>query len=147
MKKFFKVVALVVATLALCMFLTACSSDFKKVQKALEDIGYEKIESTAKADKYTNQTDLAVEATCFSKIDGFNTNIVVVLEFNATDDIKEFYQDSDEFRAVVKGIKDDGTAEEFHAALEDAGWAKGNCVVFSVNPLEYNAVTSAIKNA
>ena len=147
MKKFFKVVALVVATLALCMFLTACSSDFKKVQKVLEDIGYEKIESTAKADKYTNQTDLAVEATCFSKIDGFNTNIVVVLEFNATDDIKEFYQDSDEFRAVVKGIKDDGTAEEFHAALEDAGWAKGNCVVFSVNPLEYNAVTSAIKNA
>ena len=147
MKKFFKVTALVVATLALCMFLTACSSQFKKVQKALEGIGYEKIESTAKADKYTDQTDLAVDATCFSKIDGFNTNFVVVLEFNATEDIKEFYKDSDEFRAIVKNIKDDGTAEEFHAALEEAGLAKGNCLVFSLNPLEYNAVTTAIKNA
>lgn len=147
MKKFFKVTALLIATLALCMFLTACSSSFKKVEKALEDIGYEKIESTSEANKYTNGTDVAVDATCFKKVDGFKTNIVIVLEFKATDDMKEFYKDSDAFRGLVKDIKEDGTAKEFHEALEDAGFAKGNCLVFSINPLEFSAVTTAIKNA
>ena len=147
MKKFFKVTALLIATLALCMFLTACSSSFKKVEKALEDISYEKIESTSAANEYTNGTDVAVDATCFKKVDGLKTNIVIVLEFEATDDMKEFYKDSDAFRGLVKDIKDEGTAEEFHTALENAGLAKGNCLVFSINPLEYSAVTSAIKNA
>ena len=147
MKKFFKVTALLIATLALCMFLTACSSSFKKVEKALEDIGYEKIESTSDANKYTSGTDVPVDATCFKKVDGLNSNIVIVLEFEATDDMKEFYKDSDAFRGLVKNIKDDGTAEEFHDVLEDAGFAKGNCLVFSINPLEFSAVTTAIKNA
>lgn len=147
MKKFFKVTALLIATLALCMFLTACSSSFKKVEKALEDIGYEQIESTSAASEYTNGTDVPVDATCFKKVDGFNTNVVIVLEFKATDDMKEFYKDSDAFRGLVKDVKEDGTAEEFHDALEDAGFAKGNCLVFSVNPLEFEAVTNAIKNA
>lgn len=147
MKKFAKLTALLVALLAMTFVLTACGSSFKKVQNALEGIGYEKIESTAQADKYTSETDLAVDATCFKKIDGINTNFVVVLEFKATDDMKEFYADSDAFRGLVKDIKDDGTAEEFHSELEKAGLAKGNCLVFSINPLEFSAVTTAIKNA
>ena len=147
MKKFFKLTALLVAVLAMTFVLTACGSSFKKVEKALTGIGYEKIESTSQADKYTQGTDVAVDATCFKKVDGLNTNIVIVLEFDATDDMKEFYADSDAFRGLVKDIKDEGTAEEFHTALENAGLAKGNCLVFSINPLENNAVTSAIKNA
>ena len=147
MKKFVKLTALLVAVLAMTFVLTACGSSFKKVEKALEGIGYEKIESTSAANEYTQDTDVAVDATCFKKIDGINTNMVIVLEFKATEDMKEFYADSDAFRGLIKDIKDDGTAEEFHSELEKAGLAKGNCLVFSVNPMEYNAVTNAIKNA
>ena len=147
MKKFFKLTSLLVAVLAMTFVLTACGSSFGKVEKALEGIGYEKIESTSQADKYTSETDVPVEAACFKKVDGLNTNFVVVLEFEATEDMKEFYTDSAAFRGLVKDIKDEGTAEEFHEKLEDAGLAKGNCLVFSINPLEHNAVTNAIKNA
>ena len=147
MKKFFKLTALLVAVLAMTFVLTACGSSFGKVEKALEGIGYEKMESSSAADSYTSETDLAVEATCFKKVDGLKTNIVIVLEFEATEDMKEFYADSEAFRGLIKDVQEDGTAEEFHASLEDAGLAKGNCLVFSINPLEYNAVTSAIKNA
>lgn len=147
MKKFFKLTALLVAVLAMTFVLTACGSSFGKVEKALEGIGYEKIESTSAADSYTSETDVPVEAACFKKVDGLNTNFVVVLEFEATEDMKEFYTDSEAFRGLIKDIQDEGSAEEFHKSLEDAGLAKGNCLVFSINPLEHNAVTNAIKNA
>ena len=147
MKKSLRLVSLLVAILAMTFVLTACGSSFKKVENALVDIGYEKIESTAQADKYTSETDLAIDATCFKKIDGFNTNFVVVLEFKKTQDMQEFYADSATFRGLVADIKADGTAQEFHSALEQKGFAKGNCLVFSVNPLEFDAVTNAIKNA
>ena len=147
MKKFFKLTALLIATLAMCMFLTACSSAYSKVEKALEEIGYEKIESTSFADEFTDDTDKVANVYCFSKEDGFSSNIVIVLEFNATDDMKEFYEESAAFRGLVQDIKEDGTASEFHAELEEAGLAKGNCLIISLNILAYNEVTQAIKNA
>jgi len=146
MKKFFKLTSLLVAVLAMTFVLTACGSSFKKVEKALEGIGYEKIESTSQANKYTQGTDVAVDVSVFEK-DAIS--YVIVLEFEATEDMKEYYNDSAAFRGLVKDIKDEGTAEEFHTALENAGLAKGNCLVFSIslNLAEYGAVTTAIKNA
>ena len=138
--------------MALAFSLTACSS-YGKIEKALEEIGYVVIDSSAEEDKYQEDTEIPVTVHVLSNkdsLEGFDkakTNTVIILEFKATDDLIEYYKESDTLQGFIQDVKDDGTAEEFYNELVEAGFANGNCLVFSTNFLAMSDVTTAVKNA
>ena len=151
MKKLAKILTLTIAVV-LCVTMFACSS-YGKVERALSNIGYEKIESDKNAEKMKSESDIAVTTHVFSNKDSlalaeaYKINVVIVFEFEATEDMKEFYEDSETMQGLINDLKADGTAEEFYNALVEEGLANGNCLVISINPLAYEDVANAVKNA
>ena len=151
MKNLVKILILAL-TMLLCLSMVACSS-YGRVEKALVNIGYEKIESDETAENMKDESDVAVTAHLFSNLetvpvkDILKAGVVVVFEFKATEDMKEFYADSETMQGLVSDIKDDGTADEFYNALVEKGLANGNCLVICINPLAFNDVANAVKNA
>jgi hypothetical protein len=70
-------------------------------------------------------------------------NVVIVFEFKTTDDMMELYKESDTLKGFVSDVKADGTAKEFYDSLVEKGYANGNCMVFSTNPLAADDVKTA----
>ena len=152
MKKITKLITLFVLICA-CLAMSACSS-YNKVEKALEEIGYVAVETTNEnAEKMEEESEVAVTTHLFSNKDsleglGFaKLNVVIVLEFKATDDMKEFYEESATLQGLVQDVKEDGSAQEFYDDLVEKGFAKGNCLIISTNILAMEEVCEAIKNA
>ena len=151
MKKFTKALTLLLIVLATAT-LVACNT-FGKVQKALENIGYEVIETNSTAESIDEESDIAVTIHVFSNkntlalTEAYKLNAVIVVEFKATKDMIEYYKDSNTMQGIIKDINEDGTAEEFYNELCEKGLANGNCMVISTNPLARDEVCIAIKNA
>ncbi len=143
MKKLTKILTLVLV-IALSLTMVACSS-YKKVEKALVNIGYETIQQNDTADKMKDESDVAVKMHLLSK----GISVVCVFEFKATDDMIEYYKDSNTMQGFMQDVKEDGSAKEFYDDLVEKGLAKGNCLVLclSLNPFEAKTVADAIKNA
>ena len=154
MKKLLNSVALVLLTLVLSVSLVACSS-YGKVEKALKNIGYTVIESSDKADDMEEESDVAVTVHVFSNADSLSMietgklNTVIVMEFKATEDMKEFYQDSNTMQGLIEDVQEDGSAEDFYNSLVEKGYANGNCLVISItfSSESAQAVRNAVKNA
>lgn len=149
MKKFATLVSLVlVAILALGM--TGCSS-YGSLKKAFEKEGYEESAELEgyndKIEAEAGKDDLAVTLHGLKKIDGLKSTVVLIVEFKATEDMKKFYEDSETVKGFVKDVSSNEDVKEWHKAMEDAGYAKGNCLVFTINPLSLNEVTNIVKNA
>lgn len=151
MKKLIKIVSMLLLA-STFLFLVACSS-FGKIEKALQEIGYAVIETDDKAEQIEEESEVAVTTYVFSNKDSLaltefaKINLVFVFEFKATEDMKEFYEDSSTLQGLVEDVKEDGSAEEFYDALVEKGLAKGNCLVISTNILVASEVADAIKNA
>lgn len=153
MKKLAKILTLTLA-FVLCLGMFACSS-YGKVEKALVNIGYAKVETddAGTSDKMQDESDVAVKVHLFSNKDSlkateiYKLSMVIVFEFNATEDMKKFYTESETMQGLVKDVQDEGSAEEFYNALVEKGLANGNCLVLSVNPVVYEEVANAVKNA
>lgn len=152
MKKLLMTITSIALLLTLSLSLVACSS-YGKIEKALEKIGYAKVESSQEAEKMEEESDIAVTMHVFSNkdslglTDALKINVVIVMEFKSTDEMKEYYEDSDTLQGLVKDIKEDGSAKEFYDSLVEKGYANKNCLVISVNPLASDAVKDAVKNA
>lgn len=152
MNKFAKILTSILLVVVLALTLTGCSS-YGKVEKALKNIGYTAIESSDDADKIKGESEIAVTVHALTNKDSLSItevakiNVVVVLEFKETKEMKDFYEDSDTLQGLVKDIKDDGTAEDFYNKLVEKGFAKGNCLIISINPIATSDVCDAIKNA
>ena len=148
MKKFTKILALVlVACMAVCMM--ACST-YGKVEKAFTNEGYTVCEtsqnnSAEQIEKDCEDNDTAVTVHLLYK----GITFVMVLEFKATDDMIEFYQDSNTAQGFIKDVQEDGTAKEFYDSLVEKGYANGNCLVIplTIIPSSYNEVLNIVKNA
>ena len=152
MKNLVRIVTLMLV-LAIAVTLVGCST-FNKVDKALTEIGYTKIENNEKAEELEKEeNEVAVKIHAYSNAESLSLleaakiNFVLVLEFNATKDMKAYYEDSATLQGLVADIAEDGTAEEFYNKLVEKGYANGNCLVISVNPLSANDVKEAVKNA
>ncbi len=153
MKKIIKTITLLCVTVMLASSLLACISTYGKIETALGKIGYTKVESSQEADGVTQESDVPVTVHIFSNAENIKAteilmlNVVMVFEFKTTDDMMELYKDSDTLKGFVSDVKADGTAKEFYDSLVEKGYANGNCMVFSTNPLAADAVKTAIKNA
>ena len=153
MKKTIQLLTLLVLTTVIALSMVACGSAYGKVEKALVDIGYAVVESDTSADAMEGESDVAVTTHVLTNKDSLGLleiaklNVVIVFEFKATDDMKEFYTDSSTMQGLVADIEKDGSAEEFYNALVEKGYAKGNCLVISTNVLQSETVRNAIKAA
>lgn len=144
MKKLLMTITSIALLLTLSLSLVACSS-YGKIEKALEEIGYTKVESSQEAEDIEKESEVPVTMHVFSNTAKFD--MVIVMEFKSTDEMKEYYEDSDTLQGLVKDIKEDGSAKEFYDSLVEKGYANKNCLVISVNPLVADAVKTAVKNA
>jgi len=154
MKKSIRLLTLLLI-LAIAVTLVGCST-FNKVNKALEEIGYAKIEGdkeTEEAQKEAEESEYAIKVHVYSNAGSISAlelvklNFVLVFEFKATEDMKEYYAESDTLQGFIKDVQEDGSAEEFYNKLVEKGYANGNCLVISTNPLSADEVKTAIKGA
>ncbi len=153
MKRLLKSISLLFVVALTLVFLASCST-YGKVKNALEDIGYtEATEQNADADAMKKETDVALEMHLFTNAnsvpvaEAYKINLVIVFEFDATEDMKEFYNDSETLQGFVKDVQKDGTAQAFYEDLVEKGFANGNCLIISTNPVSADEVKTAIKNA
>ncbi len=149
MKKLSMIVSiLLVAVLALGM--VGCST-YPSLEKAFENEGYAVVEDVDKyVEGYKQQAekdDIVLTPHVWAKADGFVSTVVIILEFNATEDMKKMYEESDTIKGFISDVSKNDDVKEWQKAMEEAGYAKGNCLVFTINPLSLNAVTNIVKNA
>lgn len=151
MKKLLKLTSLLLLVTML-FNLVACSS-FGKISKALEDIGYAQIENEeessdvandAKEDESVTKVYLFTNKGSLEGIDKLKTTLVTVIEFNATEDLVEYFKDNNTLQGIVEDIKEDGTAEEVYNELKEAGLACGNCLIAPIG-IDAKNVLNAIK--
>ena len=153
MKKLVKMLTLLCVAVILVSSLTACFSTYGKVESALKKIGYNPIESSQEASDITEESEVVVTPHVLSNAESlkateiYKIDVVIVLEFKTTDEMKKLYEESDTLKGLVSDVKADGTAQEFYNALVEKGYANGNCLVLSTNPVVADAVKTAIKNA
>lgn len=149
MKKLSMIVSiLLVAVLALGM--VGCST-YPSLEKAFENEGYAVVEDVDKyVEGYKQQAekdDIVLTPHVWAKADGLASTVVIILEFNATEDMKKMYEESDTIKGFISDVSKNDDVKEWQKAMEEAGYAKGNCLVFTINPLSLNAVTNIVKNA
>lgn len=139
---------LLVAVLSVAM--VGCSM-YGSLKKAFEKEGYEEVtelEDVAEnVKKEAKKDDLEVNLHAMKKNDGLKSTLVLIVEFKATEDMKKFYEDSETVKGFVKDVSNNEDVKAWQEAMENAGYAKGNCLVFTVNPLSINEVTNIVKNA
>lgn len=151
MKKLFKLGTLLLV-FTLLFNLVACSS-FGKISKALEDVGYAQIQNEeessdvandAKEDESVTKVYVFTNAESLSLLEAAKITLVTVIEFNATEDLVEYFKENNTLQGIVEDIKEDGTAEEIYNELKDAGLACGNCLIAPIG-LDAKNVLNAIK--
>ena len=68
----------------------------------------------------------------------------LIIEFKATEDMKKAYDDSATIQGFIKDVSANEDAQAFVKALEDAGYAKGNCLVLSLSS-EVQTIVKSVK--
>ena len=149
MKKILKLSALLL-TIMMMLNLVACSS-FSKVKSALEDAGYaivtneeNNVSKEAKNDERVTNLHVFTNAQSLTALEVLKVTIVVVIEFKATEELVEYFQESDTLQGLVTDIKEDGTADEIYAELKAAGLVHKNCIVAPIG-LDATNVLNIIK--
>lgn len=149
MKKLSVIVSVLLAVV-LAFGLVGCSS-YGTLKKAFEKAGYEEVtelESVAETIKEeAKKDDIVVTLHCMKKVKVLIPDLVLIVEFKATEDMKKFYENSETVKGLVKDVAKNEDVKEWQKAMENAGYAKGNCLVFPTDLLNLNEVTSIVKGA
>lgn len=146
MKKLSKILMLcLVAILAFGLY--GCGSSYNSLKKEFEKAGYTESEQFEKmGDAIREQAEtqsLAITLHALTK----DLNLVLIIEFNSTEDMQKLYNESSTIQGFVKDIKENEDAKALKKSLEEEGYAKGNCLVLCTNPLCREEVTNIVKNA
>lgn len=145
MKKVSIFVSLCLAVVA-AFSLVGCSK-WGSLKKAFEKEGYSVVEDLEgyndKLQKEADGDNLAITMHAMKK----DLNLVIFVEFKSTDDMKKFYEDSDTVKGIIKDVSSNDDVKAWQKAMEDSGYAKGNCLVFAVNPLYVSSVKDIVKKA
>lgn len=147
MKKIVKILALALV-LVFTIALVACGANsYGKLEKAFAKEGYvvdTKMDTVAVAvQSELAKEDIEVEVHTLKIAEDnngiVNYDFVVIVEFKNVDAIAEACEKS----TTLKGMNIKGAYD----SLVEAGWANGNCLVFSVNPLSRATVKKIVKAA
>ncbi|MBR3863898.1 MAG: hypothetical protein IKJ19_02125 [Clostridia bacterium] len=152
MKKLTKLTALLLIVVSL-LTVAACSSSYGKLKKAFEAEGYAEVQemesiTASMKEKLEQEADdkIAIEFHVMQKATGLiNLSYVFVIEFNATEDLVEYIKGSETAQGFVKDVANDENVKAFYNSLVEAGYANGNCLVFSLTDSE--EVKDIVRNA
>lgn len=148
MKNLTRVLALVLLVAAMATMLVSCNK-YPALRKAFEKEGYK--ENTAlenvstKIKEELEKDDLTVTLHLLTKESNGLTSVLIV-EFKATEDMKKAYDDSATIQGLVKDVSSNEDAQAFVDALENAGYAKGNCLAIPLSVLYINEITNIVKS-
>ena len=147
MKKLVKLTALLIVSV-MAMTLIACSS-YGSLEKAFKDAGYvvsEDVEATVEAFKQeAEKEEIVLTPHVLVKSDLISSDMVFILEFKTTDDLREFYDESDELKMFIKDVMEDEDSKAFYDKLVEKGYARGNCLIISTNPINRSEVVKIVK--
>lgn len=148
MKKSMKILSLVLVLVMAVLSLASCSK-YNALKSAFEKAGYEEnsnLETVAKNIKEEMEKDnLVVNLHLMTKKSNGLTSALII-EFQSTEDMKKAYDDSETIKGLVKDISSNEDAKAFQQALENAGYAKGNCFVVPLSLLYINEITNIVKS-
>ena len=149
MKKLVKLSALLLA-ITMLFTLAACSF-FNEVKTTLEEAGYEIVQNeennvTEEAEEDERVTNLHVftNGNSLTALEVYKLTTVVVIEFKATEELIQYFKDSDTLQGLVTDIQEDGTADEIYAELKAKGFAHRNCIIVPIG-LDATRVLDLIK--
>lgn len=152
MKKSMKILSLVLVLVMAVLSLASCSK-YGALKSAFEKAGYEentKLEDeAAEIQKELEKDNLVVTLHLMTKSGGLTAGITsaLIIEFQSTEDMKKAYEDSETIKGLVKDISTNEDVKQFQKLLEDAGYAKGNCLVVPLSILFVNEITNIVKGA
>lgn len=148
MKKLVQIMSLVLLVAFAVTCLASCNK-YPALKKAFEKEGYkenETLESTAtKIKEEMEKDELAVNIHMLTKESNGITSVLIV-EFKSTEDMKKAYDDSATIQGLVKDISSNEDVKAFAEALENAGYAKGNCLAIPLSLLYVNEITNIVKS-
>ena len=159
MKKMTKLMAILLVVVS-ALSLVACSK-YGALKSTFEKNGYtesQDVESwnkriTAEIKGDEDKDMVTTVHVFYKKTDKDTTigdlltrNVILVLEFKATDDMLEFYNESATAQGAVKDIQKSEDAKAFYNALVEAGYANGNCLVLAIG-LDTASVREMVKKA
>lgn len=141
MKHLTRVLALALLVAAMATMLVSCNK-YPSLKKAFEKEGYTESSTMegifADVKKALEKDELSVNLHVM--VNGIKSALII--EFKATEDMKKAYDDSATIQGLVKDVSSNEDAQAFVKALEDAGYAKGNCLVLSM----FSEVQSIVKS-
>ncbi len=147
MKKSMKILSLVLVLVMAVLSLASCSK-YNALKSAFEKEGYEEntdLESMSKSIKEEmEKDDLAVNLHLLTKKGTLASALIV--EFKSTEDMKKAYDDSATIRGFIEDISSNEDAKEFQKALEDTGYAKGNCLVLPLTIARAKEIKDIVKS-
>ena len=139
--------------------LVACSSKYGALKSTFEKNGYmesQDVESwreTIKKELKGEDGEMVTNIHVFTidpdktTISGaLKSNVILVLEFKTTDDMLEFYKESNTAQGVVKDVQQSEDAKAFYKSLVEKGYANGNCFVLAIG-LDPASVREMVKKA
>ena len=141
----------IVATLVMCvvmaMSFAACASSYGALKKAFENEGYSESQTmegfTKDIQKALEKDEISVNMHVFTKD---LVKIAMVIEFKSTEEMKKFYDNNEIVRDHVKNVTSNEDVKAFQKSMEDAGYAKGNCLVLPAITC-ISEVTAIVKKA
>lgn len=148
MKKLVQIMSLVLLVAFAVTCLASCNK-YPALKKAFEKEGYkenETLENTAtKIKEEMEKDELVVNIHMLTKESNGLTSVLIV-EFKSTEDMKKAYDDSATIQGLVKDISSNEDVQSFAEALENAGYAKGNCLAIPLSLLYVNEITNIVKS-
>ena len=159
MKKMTKLMAILLVVVS-ALSLVACSK-YGSLKSTFEKNGYTESENVetwnktiANELKGGKDEEMVTNVHVFYKKTDKDTtigdlltrNVILVLEFKATEDMMEFYNESATAQGAVKDIQKNEDAKAFYNSLVEAGYANGNCLVLAIG-LDTASVREMVKKA
>ena len=148
MKKSLKVLSLVLVLVMAVLTLASCSQ-YNALKSAFEKNDYEEntdLEATTKAIKEElEKDDLAVTLHLMTKKKTLTSALII--EFKSTEDMKKAIDDCETVKGFIKDVSSNEDVKEFQKSLEDAGYAKGNCLVLPLTIARAKEIKDIVKGA
>ena len=131
----------------MAMSIAACASSYGALKKAFENEGYSESQTmegfTSDIKKALEKDEISVNMHVFTKD---LVKIAMVIEFKSTEEMKKFYDNNEIVRDHVKNVTSNEDVKAFQKSMEDAGYAKGNCLVLPAITC-VSEVTAIVKKA
>ncbi len=130
--------------------ITACGSksSYPALEKAFTAKDFTVVEElsaiTDGIKKELEEDDFVIEPHLLVKDSILKPATAFIIEFKATDDLKEAFAESETLQGFAKDVQKNEDAKALYNSLVEAGYAKGNCLILPIIGSE--EVTQIVKD-